>query len=227
MLRLAVPVVLGELGWMAMGVVDTMMVGRIDAASIGAVSVGRALFIVAAIIGIGMLLGLDTVISSAFGAGQPGECRRYLLHGVYLSLFMTLPLMALLHGLAGLLETVGVDPAVRELTLPYARVISLSVLPIFLYATFRRYLQAINLVRPVMLALLSANLVNVLFNWLLIFGNLGFPALGATGAAWASCLASCYMAAFLGLAIVLHDRREGSPLRAVSLRPYPIISTII
>lgn len=219
MLRLAVPVVLAELGWMAMGVVDTMMVGRIDAESIGAVSIGRALFLAVAIFGIGLLLGLDTVISNAFGAGDLGECHLALLHGVYLSLLMTLPLMAAVYGLSGLLDAWGVDPAVRELAVPYARVVSWSTLPIFLYATFRRYLQAINLVRPVMIALISANAVNVAANWALIFGHLGFPAMGATGAAWATVLSSLYMALFLMAAALLHDRHEGNRLGALVFRP--------
>jgi MATE family multidrug resistance protein len=218
MLRLAVPVVLAELGWMAMGVVDTMMVGRIDAESIGAISIGRALFLVVAIFGIGLLLGLDTVVSNAFGAGDLRECHLALLHGVYLSLLMTLPLTAVVYGLSGLLDSWGVDPAVRELTLPYVRVVSLSALPVFLYATFRRYLQAINLVRPVMIALISANVVNAAANWVLIFGHLGLPGLGATGAAWATVLSSFYMALFLVAAALLHDRQEGNRLRQLPLR---------
>ena len=94
--------------------------------------------------------------------------------------------MGVVWGLSGLLEVWGVDPAVRALAVPYARAVSWSALPIFLYATFRRYLQAINLVRPVMLALISANLVNVAANWILIFGNFGAPALGVAGAGWAT-----------------------------------------
>jgi MATE family multidrug resistance protein len=196
-----------------------MMVGRIDAESIGAVSVGRALFLAAAICGIGLLLGLDTVVSNAFGAGRPEECHLALLHGVYLSLLMTLPLMAAVWGLSGMLDAWGIDPAVRALAVPYARAVSWSTLPIFLYATFRRYLQAINLVRPVMIALISANVVNVVANWILIFGHLGFPALGSTGAAWATVLSSIYMALFLLAAVLLHDRQDGGRLRELALRP--------
>jgi MATE family multidrug resistance protein len=93
-----------------------------------------------------------------------------------------------------------------------------SALPIFLYATFRRYLQAINLVRPVMIALLSANLVNVVANWILIFGNLGAPAMGAVGAAWATVFSSCYMAMFLIGTAWLHDREEDRGMLRIPLR---------
>ena len=186
MLRIAVPVVVAEIGWIAMGVVDVMMVGRIDAESIGAVSVGRAAFMLVAIAGIGLLLGLDTIIAQAYGAGDMRGCHLGLLHGTYLSLIMTVPLMLGGYAMAAGLHLWSMDPRVLALAVPYLKVVTWSALPIFLYATFRRYLQAINLVRPIMIALLSANLVNVAANWVLIFGNLGAPALGAVGAAWAT-----------------------------------------
>jgi MATE family multidrug resistance protein len=102
---------------------------------------------------------------------------------------------------------------------PYLKVVTWSALPIFLYATFRRYLQAINLVRPIMIALLSANLVNVVANWIFIFGNLGAPALGVVGAAWATVFSSAYMALFLIGAAWLHDRDEDGGMLRIPLKP--------
>ncbi|HXV76493.1 MAG TPA: MATE family efflux transporter [Candidatus Polarisedimenticolaceae bacterium] len=221
MLRLAIPVVLAEIGWVAMGVVDVMMVGRIDAESIGAVSVGRAAFMLVCVFGIGLLLGLDTVVSQAYGAGDERECRLSLLHGVYLALIVTVPLM-LVAGLLGLLiDRWPMDERVRRMAVGYLAGVNWSLLPVLLYVAFRRYLQAMNLVRPVMIALLSANLVNVLANWVLIFGHLGAPPLGAVGAAWATVLASAYMALFLLVAIVLHHRDERSVLRSIPWRLDP------
>ena len=72
----------------------------------------------------------------------------------------------------------GLHPTVLEMTAPYLRIVTWSTLPLLLYAALRRYLQAMNLVRPIMVVLITANLVNVVVNWLLIFGHLGFPALG-------------------------------------------------
>ena len=221
MLRLALPVVLAEIGWIAMGVVDVMMVGRIDAESIGAVSVGRAGFIFVAIFGIGLLLGLDTVVSQAFGAGDLRECRLHLLHGVYLSAALTPPLMLAAWAIGAGLAAWSIEPRVLSLAVPYLDAVSWSLPPVLLYTTLRRYLQAINLVRPVMIALLSANLVNVAGNWVLVYGNLGAPALGAPGAAWATVLASWYMALFLVVAALMHDRGEGGGLLRLPLRPDP------
>ncbi len=94
-LRLAIPLVLAELGWMSMAIVDTMMVGRLpnSAVAIGAVSLGSAIFIVLALFGEGLLLGLDTLVAQAFGAGNREDCHRSLINGVYLSLALT-PLLS-------------------------------------------------------------------------------------------------------------------------------------
>jgi multidrug resistance protein, MATE family len=207
-LRLALPVILGELGWMGLVVVDTMMVGRVGAASIGAVGIGRAVMMTVAVFGMGLLLGLDTLVSSAWGAGRADEARRWLHQGVWLAAAASLPL-ALLFRLAGsAVEHSGVNPEVVAAMRPYVRALSWSVTPLLLYTALRRYLQGVGRVRPVMIALISANAVHALADWILIFGKLGAPALGAAGAGWSTCIACWYLALFLGWAALLHVRRE-------------------
>src|SRR6201997_491933 len=111
MLRMALPLVLAELGWMSMAIVDTMMVGRLpnSAVAMGAVSLGSAVFIVLALFGKGLLLGLDTLVSQAFGAGQREDCHRSLVNGVYLSLALTPILAAPVWLLSRLFRSWGVD----------------------------------------------------------------------------------------------------------------------
>ncbi|MCA1675143.1 MAG: MATE family efflux transporter, partial [Actinobacteria bacterium] len=92
----------------------------------------------------------------------------------------------------------------------YLRVVTWSLPPLLLYSAFRRYLQAVHLVQPVMFALLSANVVNAAINWVLIYGHLGAPALGVEGAAWATCISRLYMAIVLFGAIVHFERRAGA-----------------
>ena len=221
MLSLALPVVAAELGWMAMGVVDTMMVGRVGAEAIGAVSLGRALFFTVAIVGVGVLLGLDTLVSMSHGAGRVEDCHRSLIQGVYLAVALALPLTVLIRGAGLFLAGWGIDHEVLEAALPYVRAVSWSVLPLLLCTAFRRYLQGIDRVRPVMFAQLSANLVNIAGNWVLIFGKLGLPELGAEGAGWSTCISSCYMAIVMLGAIVLHDREEQGGLLRASMRVDP------
>lgn len=221
MLALAVPVVLAELGWMAMGVVDTVMVGGVGAEAIGAVAVGRALFFTVAVFGMGLLLGLDTLISNAFGAGDLADGQRCLVQGVLLALAVALPALLLLRGAGGLFESWGLTPSVIEPARAYLLALSWSLSPLLLYTCFRRYLQAVNRVRPVMIALTTANLVNAAANRVLIYGAFGVPALGAAGAGWATLVASVYMTGFLLTAVLLHDREERGALRTLPWVPDP------
>jgi multidrug resistance protein, MATE family len=207
MLTLGWPVVVAELGWMTMGVVDTIMVGRIGPEAIGAVGLGSSLFIALAIFGMGLLLGLDTLVSQSYGAGRLDECHRWLLHGVYLSLILAVPMTALAWiGIANL-QAIRLHEDVLRLAVPYLRIISWSILPLLLYASFRRYLQAMGLVRPVGFALVTANIINAATNWVLVFGRLGAPAMGTDGAGWATVASRLYLVLVLFGAIVLHDRR--------------------
>lgn len=203
MFTLALPVVLAELGWMTMGLVDTLMVGRLSPEAIGAVGVGSSVFMGIVIFAMGLLLGLDTLVSQAFGAGRIEECHRWLAHGTVLAVVLSLPLTALLWWLSSGLEAWGFNPAVVGLTRGYLDVVTWSVLPLLLYAAFRRYLQGMAVVRPVMIALFSANIANVILNWVLIFGHFGAPALGVQGAAWATVGSRIVMAGFL-LAVIVY-----------------------
>lgn len=212
MLQLAAPVVLAELGWMFMGVVDTLMVGPLGPEAIGAVGVGSSLFMALAVFGIGIVLGLDTLVSQAFGASRMDECHTWLVHGTAAAVVLAIPLTAACIGISTTLDVWGLDPRVIPLTQAYFNVVLWSSLPLLLYAAFRRYLQALTMVRPVMAALISANVINAIANYLLIHGKLGLPALGVSGAAWATVISRIYMAAFLLAAIVITERRSHTGL---------------
>jgi len=205
MLRLATPLALAEIGWMAMGIVDTMMVGRVSAEAIGAVSLGTAIFYTIGIFASGSLLGLDTFVAQAFGAGDRADCRRSLINGTWLAVFLVIPVMAVIGGCIPLLARLGIDPGVLKETGPYMHALNWSAPPLLLYFGFRRYLQSMNIVRPVMFALISANIVNIAGNWLLVFGNLGAPRLGTAGSGWATCISRIYLAVVLAIVILKNE----------------------
>src|ERR1700733_7325380 len=197
LLRLAIPVVLSELGWMAMSIVDTIMVGRLSPAAIGAVGIASAIFYAPALFGIGMLLGLDTLVPQAFGRGDFDDCHRALAQGVYLAIAYT-PIAMLLVGFAPyLFPLLGTTETVRAPAREYIQLLNLSALPLLIYVAFRRYLQGVGKVRPVTFALISANLVNWFGNWALIYGKLGLPAMGVRGSALSTCVARIYIAGVL------------------------------
>ena len=216
MLNLAVPVVVAEMSWVTMGTVDILMVRALGPSAIGAVGVGSMLFMALAVFGIGVLLGLDTVIAQSFGAGQRDECHRWFVHGVVMSVMLTIPLTLVAWVAIARLDLWGFDLTVLNLTEPYLRIVTWSVLPLLLYTAFRRYLQAMGVVKPTMVILLTANLVNVLANWMLIHGNLGAPALGVDGAGWATFISRSYLALGLLSVVVWRDARTDYGLRRVS-----------
>lgn len=203
-LALAGPVIAAELGWMAMGIVDTIVVGRLGPEAIGAVSIGSVLYISVAVVGMGLLLGLDAMVAQAFGAGHRADCHRSLLHGIYVALLLAPPTCAVVWAGSFLLHRIGIQHAVLELTIPYLRVLNWGTLPLLLYAAVRRYLQAIGLVKPVMFALVSANAVNLAANWILVYGHLGAPVLGVVGSSWATSLARLYLCASLLGTLLVH-----------------------
>jgi MATE family multidrug resistance protein len=217
MFALAAPVIVAELGWITMGIVDTLMVGRLGPEAIGAVGLGASLFLAFGVFAMGMLLGLDTLVSQAFGAGRVDECHRWLLHGVALAVALTLPVSLVLLAVIGDLDRWGMDPAVLRLTRPYIAVVTWSVLPLLVYFALRRYLQGMGVVRPVMIVLLLANVVNVLANWMLIHGRLGAPALGVPGSAWATVVSRIVMAGGLIVVIVRRERTRRPGLRDTPL----------
>jgi multidrug resistance protein, MATE family len=218
MLRLAGPVILAEIGWMGMGIVDTIMVGPLGPAAIGASGMSNSLFFAVAIFGMGVMLGLDALVAKSYGAGRLDECVLWLRHGLLVALVVAPTLMLVFYGALTTSAHWGLHPAVRVLAQPYMAILGLGALPLLLYSTFRRYLQGIHVVRPVMIALVTANLVNAFGNWVLIWGHLGLPALGITGSAWATVGSRVYMAAFLGLAI----RREHRT-REYAAAPAPFV----
>lgn len=218
MMRLALPVVLSELGWMAMGVVDVVMVGRLGPEAIGAAGIGNIVFFSIAIFGIGLLLGMDAVVSQSFGAGDVPDCHRSLVQGVYLALAVSVPLMALTAVAIRLLPWAKIPPTVQALATPYLAIQNLSLAPLLVFFALRRYLQGMNLAMPVLVALGVANGANLFGNWVLVHGHLGFPALGVAGSAWATLASRVAMLAFLAIYIVIHASRTRNGLLQASLR---------
>lgn len=205
MLRLAVPVVIGELGWILMPTVDTAMVGVLGPEALGAVGVGRSLFWVVGAPAAGLLYGLDTLVSHAHGGERRQEARSVGVAGLWLALFMALPGMALFALGEALVPSMGLTPVVVEPTRDYMRYLIPAVPALLAYTALRRYLQAVDRALVVMVTMIVGNLVNVVVNYALIEGRLGFPALGVKGAALATVFSLGFMGLVLAAAIALRS----------------------
>src|SRR5580698_9351359 len=209
MLTLALPLILAELGWMSMGIVDTMMVGHManPAINIAAAALGQVLYNTLAFGIAGILLSLDTFLSQSHGAGKFDEANRWLLHG----LILVAPVLML---------RLPIDPAVLTGSIAFLRALNYGTPALFLYFTLRRYLQAFNHVRPIAWALVTANLINIVGDWLLIFGHnwgmLKIPALGVAGAGLATSVSRCYLGLFMVVSLWRIERRHSYGLRSMT-----------
>jgi len=197
MAQVAWPVVLINVGLQAMGVVDTLMVGKLGGAAIAAVALGNFYFFNVSVFGIGLLFALDPVVAQAVGAGDHDGAARGVQRGVLMALVISVVVMGVLMPGEWLLTSLEQPADVVDATAIYARSRIWGVIPFFLFNVMRQTLQAMGPVRPVIAAAVVANVVNAVANWLLIYGHGGMPALGVEGSGFATALSSWVMAAVL------------------------------
>jgi MATE family multidrug resistance protein len=210
-LRLALPLVFAEVGWMSMGIVDTILVGRLpdSAVAIGATGLGQSLFNSIVIFGAGLLLGLDTFVAQAYGRNDVEDARHSLVNGSFLALLLTPVLMFLVSLWPMLMRRFGVSMGLIVPMQPFLSALNWGALPLLAYFALRRYLQAVHVVHPIMFALISANVVNLVGDWALIYGHLGFPAMGIVGSGWSTSVARLYMALVLLVTVVYVESKRG------------------
>lgn len=209
MFSLALPVVLTYLGLMAMALVDLLAVGRVGAVAVGAVGIGSSIFNWFMIFGIGLLSGLEYLVSHAIGAGRHRDARSAFAQGMIVSVALGIPATAAIVLLSYKLSWFGISEEVRPAAASYLRILAFSLTPVYVFTGARQYLQARGIAQPALTILILANVLNALANYVLVFGNWGFPALGSDGSAWATSIARLWMmlAAF---GYVLLREREGS-----------------
>jgi MATE family multidrug resistance protein len=201
-----------------MGIVDTMVVGPLGPAAIGAVGTGSTMFFAVMVLGIGTLFALDTFVAHSYGAGRIDECHRWLYTGLQVAVVMSVVLVAL--GLVGvrLLTWSGIQPDILALLQPYLAALLWSAPPLLFFTVLRRYLQAMNTVRPILVAVIVANVINAGANIVLVYGYFGVPALGVVGSAYATLVARVCLAAMFWWVVAARERQWPSGLYDVPFR---------
>lgn len=186
--QLAWPIVLTQLALMLMGTVDYMMVGRAGVLEVGAVMLGNVWKMGTVMLGMGVIFGIAPLVSQAHGAGDGRRSALALQRGVVLGLCFALPIGAAWLGARKALLAFGQDAETAARASRYL-LAQLPSLPFFLvWMAQREYLQGRGIVLPTFFIALFVNALNAFLNWVLIFGNLGAPELGAVGAGWATCV---------------------------------------
>jgi MATE family multidrug resistance protein len=198
--RLATPVAATQLGFMLMGVVDTMMLGHLSARALAAGALGNILTFTCLVLGQGILSSLDPLASQAYGARDHAAIAGYLQRGLVMAAALTAPFVLGLLDVGPLLRAAGQSAGVSLDTAAYTRGILWGVLPYFLFIALRQTLQAMSVVRPAAVSIVLGNLVNLVCNWAFIFGHLGMPALGVRGSAYSTSAARWVMFLYLLLA---------------------------
>jgi MATE family multidrug resistance protein len=200
MLRLAVPVVTIQVGMMAMGVVDTVMVGHISAQALAAVALGNLYFFTLAVFAMGTLMVLDPVVAQAVGAGDAPAVARAIQRGVLIATLLTIPAVALLLAADPVFRLLGQPAEVIPHAAAYAVRTAPGTFPFLLFVVFRQSLQAMGRTRPIVGAIIGANIANAILNWVLVFGHLGLPASGVVGSAWATTISRILLVVWLCVA---------------------------
>jgi len=218
---LATPMVLTQLGMLTMGLVDTYMVGKLGPEALAAVALGHVWTFGTLVPFMGIMMGIDPLVSQAHGARQGERAGRALQWASVLALVLTPPLAAVWASAGPALRLLGQDPGLVEGAAGYARASIPGIAPFLLFTAVRHYLQGRERMTAPLVVIGIANLLNALLNWTLIFGNLGLPALGIRGAGLATALARLFMLAMLVGILVAFRMHRGAwvPWSRASFHP--------
>lgn len=180
--RLAVPVVLSQIGQVTVSLVDNMMVGHAGTVELAASAFANNVFSIGMFFGMGITYGLTPLVGKAYGTNDADSVVQWFKNGIFTHAVASVALTLILAGVYFLLPFMGQTPEVLELAQPYYLLLCASCLPFMLFFSIKQFFEGIGNTRLAMHITLTANVINVVLNYLLIFGKFGFPQLGLTGA---------------------------------------------
>ncbi len=196
-LTIALPVMLGQLGHVLVGLADNIMVGKLGAAPLAAVSLGNSLVFIALSIGVGFSFAITPLIAEADGANNIEKGRSYFQHGMIMCLTTGIALFLVLWLAKPVLFYLNQPEEVVQLAMPYLDIVAFSMIPLMVFQGFKQFGDGLSQTKYAMYATIGANMVNVLFNYLLIYGIWIFPRLELEGAALGTLISRFFMLFFL------------------------------
>jgi multidrug resistance protein, MATE family len=200
-LLLSIPIVVGQLGQLLMSVVDNIMVGKIGVEALAAASVANAIFNVIMVIGFGLTMAVTPLTAIAYGAGKHRECGVVLRQGILINLFSGVLLCAITFIFSEYIYLLNQPDEIVGAASLYMKVLGFSMLPLMLFQSYRQFAEGVSFLRPAMIIMIFANVINIFANWIFIYGNLGMAPLGLTGAGIATISSRTFMAIALMIVI--------------------------
>lgn len=200
-LKLATPIMIGQLGQVIVNIADNVMVGALGAEALAAVALSIAVFAVFLIFGMGISFALPPVVAESDGRGDDSSISRFFKHSLVINTVYAIIAISVLELGLPLLYHIGQTPEVVDLAIPYLRLSAYSILPFMLFQSLRTFADGKSETMPSMIAMIIGNLLNILLNYILIFGKWGAPELGVYGAALASLISRVVMLIVLVLLI--------------------------
>lgn len=191
--RLAAPVIMGMLGHTFVGLIDNIMVGQLGVAELAAVSLGNSFFFVAMSIGIGFSTAITPLVAEADSENNFARGKSAFKHGFVLCSLMAIVLFALMLLAKPLMYMMDQPQEVVVLALPYLDIIAISLVPLIIFQALKQFSDGMSLTKFPMYATVTANVINVFFNYVLIFGVWGFPKMGVVGAGIGTLIARFVM----------------------------------
>lgn len=195
--KLALPISIGQLGHIMLGVTDSIMVGRVGATELAASSLVNGLVWLVVVFGFGLTLALTPLTAIERGKGRESECGVILRQGLIVNVLFAILLVIGLYFLSGLIVLLNQPDDVAKLAISYGRIISFSIFPFMIFGVYRQFIEGLSIMKPAMYVLLLTNIINIFANWVFIYGNLGSPAYGLDGAGYATFVSRTFMALIL------------------------------
>ena len=195
--KLAAPVMLGMLGHTFVSFIDNVMVGQLGTAELAAVSLGNSFMFIAMSIGIGFSTAITPLIAESDGEGNFEKGKSSFKHGLFLCTIVGIAVYLMVIACKPLMYYMKQPLEVVELAIPYLNFVAISLIPLVIFQAFKQFGDGLSMTKYPMYATLLANILNVFFNYVFIFGKLGFPEYGIVGAAYGTLISRVIMVLFL------------------------------
>ena len=203
-LKLAFPIILGEVSQMMLGIIDTAMVGAVSYKQLAAAALVMSVINIPYVFGIGITISVSQMVSMAHGRRDGKLVSHYLYNGFWLCAVSGVAISIVIELSKNILFHLDQDPVVAQLALPYLQIMGWSVIPMILFLSLKQFTDGLEFTKTAMILSLAALPLNAFLNWLLIYGNWNFPRMELVGAGWATLITRIFIFIFLALIVLYH-----------------------